>query len=345
VSEPRGQGALRPAREANARADAGGAAAGANGASAGSPPAGFLVRLQAGIVRALAGFLRRLSPGAVASLGSAAGDLYRVLARRRHRIAIENLTASLGPAVPPERIRDIARDAFRHFGRAGFEMISMDRYRDPSARVVHEPAAAGIPTGAHFVFEGLDHLRAARARGRGVLIFSAHYGNWELGVLLLGYLGAPVGIITRPLDNPLLEDFFRETREASGNRVIGKRSAVRETLRALHAGMGVAMLIDQNVRSGARVFVDFFGRPASTTPTLALLALKTGAPILPMFSFPGPHGSYRFICLPEVAVPATGDRDADVRALTQECTRIIEEQARARPGCWLWMHERWKTRA
>ena len=166
-----------------------------------------------------------------------------------------------------------------------------------------------------------------------------------MGVLLLGYLGIPVGIITRPLDNPLLETFMREMREASGNRVIGKRSAVRETLRALHAGMGVAMLIDQNVRSGARVFVDYFGRPASTTPTLALLALKTGAPVLPMFSYPGPGGSYRFVCLPELTVPVTGNRDEDVRALTQACTRVIEDQVRARPECWLWMHERWKTRA
>jgi len=303
-------------------------------------------RVQVGLVRGIAAVLRRLPPGTVAGMGSAAGALYGLLARRRRRIAIENLTAALGSGVPPDRIRAIARGAFRHFGRAAFEMLAMDRYRSARARDVHEagPQGAQSRPPAMFVFEGFENVRAACARGRGALLFSAHYGNWEVGVLLMGYLGLPVGIITRPLDNAGLETFMREAREASGNRVIGKKSAVKQTLRALRSGMGVAMLIDQNVRSGARVFVDFFGRPASTTPTLALLALKTGAPILPLFALPGPGGSYRFICGKELAVPDTGDRDADVLALTQACTRIIEEQVRARPDCWLWMHERWKTR-
>jgi KDO2-lipid IV(A) lauroyltransferase len=92
------------------------------------------------------------------------------------------------------------------------------------------------------------------------------------------------------------------------------------------------------------VFVDFFGQLASTTPTLSLLALKTGAPIIPVFSIPGPGGSYRIVYGPEVQVERTGDRDRDVRLLTERCTKIIEEQVRAHPECWLWMHERWKAR-
>ena len=117
-----------------------------------------------------------------------------------------------------------------------------------------------------------------------------------------------------------------------------------QALKAISEKKAVAIVIDQNVRAGARVFLEFFGRPASTTPTLALLALKTGAPIVPVFSFPGPRGSYRIVYGPEVVFQPTGDRDRDVRALTERCTRIIEDQIRARPEFWLWLHERWKSR-
>ncbi len=193
-------------------------------------------------------------------------------------------------------------------------------------------------------YEGLDRLRAALARGKGVFLFSAHYGNWEIAAVMQGFVGLPLAIVTRPLDNPLIEEFFRSCREVSGNRVIGKRSAVRHVLRALSEGLSVAIVIDQNVRSGARVFVPFFGRPAATTPTLALLALKTGAPVLPVFSEPLPGGRYRVVYGPEVEIERTGDRDRDVLELTRLCTSIIEAQVRANPSCWLWMHERWKSR-
>jgi len=295
------------------------------------PSPALAIRLQAAAVRALAALLRLLPAGIVAALGSSVGAVYGIVARRRRHIAIANLTAALGRDLPPDRIRAISDAAFRHFGRAAFEMITMDRFGPGDA-------------GGRIVYEGLEHLQAAHARRRGVFLFSAHFGNWEIAALMQGYLGMPLAMITRPLDNPLLERFMRVRREASGNRVIGKRSAVRHALRAISEGMGVAIVIDQNVRSGARVFVDYFGRPASTTPTLALLALKTGVPIVPVFSFPGSGGSYRIVYGPEVTIDATGDRDADVRALTQKCTRIIEDQVRARPDCWLWMHERWKTR-
>jgi KDO2-lipid IV(A) lauroyltransferase len=335
----------RPPRAAPAEDHADRPAAIASAAAQGSrPPAApvsLTVRLQAALVRGLARLLRLFPVGAVASLGAAAGDLYGLLARRRRRIAIENLTAAMGPDVPPERIHALARASFRHFGRAAFEMITMDRYSEADAR---DAASAEPGGGGRLRFEGLAHVQEVYARGRGVLFFTGHYGNWEVSALLHGYLGLPLAVIARPLDNPLLETFLRTLREASGNRVISKRSAVRQTLRAISEGMGVAIVIDQNVRSGARVFVDFFGRLASTTPTLALLALKTGAPLIPVFSIPGPDGSYRIVFGRELTVTTTGDRDADVLALTQTCTRIIEEQVRARPDCWLWMHERWKTR-
>src|SRR5262249_18428601 len=163
--------------------------------------------------------------GLAAALGSGLGALYGLAARRRRRIAVDNLTAAFGGTRTPAELRAIAGGAFRHFGRAAFEMIAMDRY-------------GAQDVGRLGAYEGIQHIRAAYARGRGVFLFSAHFGNWELVALMQGYMGMPLAMITRPLDNPRLETFMRARRERSGNRVVGKRSAVRQALRAISEGMG-----------------------------------------------------------------------------------------------------------
>jgi KDO2-lipid IV(A) lauroyltransferase len=153
----------------------------------------------------------------------------------------------------------------------------------------------------------------------------------------------PISMVVRPLDNPLLDGLLDRKRRLSGNETIAKRRAVRAILRTLREGKGVAIVIDQNLRSTERIFVDFFGRPAATTPALALTAHRTGAAVVPVFCIPRPDGTYVVRYHEPVAIPSTGDRDRDVHLLTQECTRIIEETVRAHPGAWLWMHRRWRT--
>jgi KDO2-lipid IV(A) lauroyltransferase len=115
-------------------------------------------------------------------------------------------------------------------------------------------------------------------------------------------------------------------------------------LRSLGEGRIVTIVIDQNVRTGSRVFVPFLGRLAATTPMLALLALRTGAPVVPVFALPRRGARYHVVYLPEVTVEQTGDRERDVLELTASCTAIIEQWVRRQPGCWLWMHDRWKSR-
>jgi len=146
----------------------------------------------------------------------------------------------------------------------------------------------------------------------------------------------------RPLDNPLLDRRLIALRGGTGNDVIPKRRAVRETMRALAAGRAVAILIDQDARDDG-VFVPFFGRPASTTPTLALLALRTGAPIVPVFARVAADGRIGVHVQPAVDVRPTGDRDADVLRVTAACTAVVETWVRRDPEQWLWMHRRWKT--
>jgi KDO2-lipid IV(A) lauroyltransferase len=175
-----------------------------------------------------------------------------------------------------------------------------------------------------------------------VLLYSAHFGHWELAALVQGFLGYPLTLVARPLDNPRLERMLARLRTVSGNVVVHKRSAVREMMQTLKAGGGVAIVIDQDARE-AGIFVPFLGRPASTTPTLATLALRTGAPLLPVFCVPRRGGTYRIIYGPMTEARSTGDRAADVARITAECTAVVESWVRRHPACWLWMHRRWKT--
>jgi KDO2-lipid IV(A) lauroyltransferase len=222
------------------------------------------------------------------------------------------------------------RACWRHFGRITFDALAFPRLDDGAL-------------GSVLKVEGLDNAQRALGRGRGILVFSAHYGHWEAGAYAMGLLKIPFAVIARPLDNPVLDRRLRKLRRGSGNAVIPKRRAVRETMRALARGSGVAILIDQDARADA-VFVPFFGRPAATTPTLALLALRTEAPIVPVFASVEPDGTIRVHIEPVVETRPTGDRDADVVRVTAACTAIVERWARRNPEQWLWMHRRWKTR-
>jgi len=159
----------------------------------------------------------------------------------------------------------------------------------------------------------------------------------------MGLLGVPFAVIARPLDNPVLDRRLTQLRSGTGNAVIPKRRAVRETMRALGRGAGVAILIDQDAGTDG-VFVPYFGRLASTTPTLALLALRTEAPIVPVHAKVEKDGTITVRIEPVVAVRPTGDREADVLRVTAECTAIVERWTRSNPEQWLWMHRRWKTR-
>jgi len=278
---------------------------------------------------ALFGLSARVPRGAMLLLGSAAGTLGYYLDRQRRRVALDNLHLAYGSALSSQETRRIALGCFRHFARITLDTVACSRLSADQMRGLVE-------------YEGLEHIREAYARQRGVLLFSAHFGHWELTALMQGWLGLPLALITRPLDNPLLEQRLARVRSRSGNRVVHRRNAVREMLRAVREKIGVAILIDQNARREG-VFVPFFGQPAATVPTLALLALRTGAAVVPTFSLPEGQ-RYRIVYEPPVPIVATGDLDADVARLTEQFTGIIERRIRERPEVWLWLHRRWKRR-
>jgi KDO2-lipid IV(A) lauroyltransferase len=291
-------------------------------------------RLRAGLeiaaVETALALARVMPRRALLALGAGVGALAGRLDRRHTAVARENLAAAFGDAMPERERERVLRACWRHFGRITFDALAFTKL-DRKA------------LGSTLNVVGLDNAREAFARGKGALVFSAHYGHWEAGACAMGLLDFPFAVIARPLDNPALDRRLIGLRRATGNEVIPKRRAVRETMKAVARGSGVAILIDQDAGKDG-VFVPYFGRLASTTPTLALLALRTEAPIVPVFARVERDGTISVHIEPVVEAQATGDRDADVRRLTAACTAIVERWARSTPEQWLWMHRRWKSR-
>lgn len=255
--------------------------------------------------------------------------LFYHLVPRQRLIALHNLRRAFPEKSDGEILR-IVQNVYRNMGIMAAEFFDIPR-------LTKENIAAQVEA------EGVENCEKALAKGRGVLLFSAHFGNWELEAAAAALLIKPAVVIYRPLDSPLLDHLVLRVRSATGNVLLPKDHAMRAMLRTLKKNGIVGILIDQNMAWYEGVFVDYFGRPACTTDGLALLALHTEAPVLPAYIVRLPDGRYRLVFGPEVEVIRTGDHNADVLANTQRFTKVIEQIVRRYPDQWLWVHQRWKT--
>jgi Kdo2-lipid IVA lauroyltransferase/acyltransferase len=194
------------------------------------------------------------------------------------------------------------------------------------------------------VYDGFEHFERARALGKGVLFLTAHFGNWELSSFAHGLYGFPCAFVVRNLDNPLMNALINRYRSMSGGRPIEKRDFASQSLRAFQRREAVGILMDQNMLESEGIFVDFFGRAASTTPGPARLAQKTGVPIvLGLVIYDREVGRYRLRFQPVEWIRASDPKE-EIRVNTQNFTRLIEDAVRLHPDHWLWVHRRWKTR-
>lgn len=276
----------------------------------------------------LAGF-RLLPYGAALASGRLLGGLVGRLDRAHLDRAEDQLRRSLGEGEDPAAL---ARAMYAHLGMCLAELAWVERkVADGSVR-------------DWVRIEGLAHVQEALAKGKGLIIASGHLGNWELGAVAMAASGIPLSIVARPLDNPRLDARLCAIRRAGGSEILQKRNALRALREVLARGRGVAVLIDQDARDQG-VFVDFFGRPASTVPSVAAVALRSGSPLVvtAMRREPG-HLSHVLSFEPVEIPPSSGDRKEDARALTALLTKKLEARIRRAPEQWLWMHRRWKTR-
>ncbi len=213
------------------------------------------------------------------SIGSGFGLLAFHLDRRHRLIALQNFVGAFPDATFEEATRTV-RNCYSFFGRYLFDVLTYF-HEFPGSRL------------EEFEYEGLEHLEKAYAEKKGAIIFTGHFGVWELMGIAQGYKGYALSVVARKLDNPYLERLLERFRTFTGNMVIEKRDGYRPMLRTLKEGKGLAILIDQNVTTLERIFVEFFGRPASTTPAVGLLKLKTDAALIPGFALPLPNDRSR----------------------------------------------------
>lgn len=278
-------------------------------------------------VRTVVALVRMLPMRAVLFGGTMLGRAFYLFDGPHRRLARGNLAASF-PFRSQAECRAIARDMFSHFGRL---LMVLLKFSTMSRQEML----------AHVEFEGEERVAAAHNHGKGVLLFTGHFGFWEINALVHALAMQPMAVLARPLDNPLLHDLLESVRRSTGNSVIYRRGALRRVLRALTENQAVAILIDQHIQTTDAVYVDFFNRPAATTPALASIAMRTGAPVVPVFALPLPGGRFRMVYEHPVD-PPRGEGPEAIRDFTQRCTDVLEMYVRRYPELWLWMHRRWR---
>jgi KDO2-lipid IV(A) lauroyltransferase len=270
---------------------------------------------------------RRLSLPMAQRIGRMLGRLAWHVARRERRKALEHLALAF-PDWPETKRLETIRAMFRHLGMSVLELTWL-----PNLTVETRDELT--------VIEGHEALFAAIDAGRGVIIFTAHCGNWEWLAIATGLFGRPTSVLQRERDQPEMNRYITTLRAGAGVHSIdrGSASSARDMMQILRRGGILAFLVDQNLRTES-VQVPFFGRPAPTPIGPAKLAARAEALLVPAFTERLPDGRHRIVFGP----PVQCHRDDDPVALTARFTELVEEQIRRVPEQWVWMHDRWKAR-
>lgn len=248
---------------------------------------------------------------------------------KRHRlVARENLEKAFPGKYSSEEIDRLVRGIYSHFCRVLIEILFIPR----RLHVTNWRDSITIPEAGRIV--------DAMLTGRPLLIVTGHFGNWEMAGYALGLFGFKTHAIARPLDNPYLDDFLRRFRENTGQKILAKHGDFERMQDVLEGGGVLATLADQD--AGPRgLFVDYFGRPASTHKAVAIMAMEYNVPMI-VAGTPFHDGKYR-VHLSEIIDPAVIGKEPDaMRTITQRFTTSLERIVREHPEQYFWLHRRWK---
>lgn len=281
-------------------------------------------------VTALIFFFNLLSRKNAVFWGKTLGRWAFSLLRDFRKTTLVNLRSAFGKLKDETEQREIALNVFENIGKNFVDLTRLGKL--------------DISTIERMIqVEGLKHFDSAYKKKKGVIAVTGHIGNFELLAAYFSLKGYKVSVIGRDLSNPGLNKLLVRNRESVGLENISSSEDVRKIIKALSSGRALGVLADQDSTRVKSVFVSFFGRAARTPIGPALLHLKLGSPLVPMVILRNGDDKYKIVVKPELEFEPTGDKNEDIRKLTQEYTEILEQIIRENPSQWVWMHRRWKS--
>ncbi|MDM8516278.1 lysophospholipid acyltransferase family protein [Desulfobacterales bacterium HSG16] len=261
--------------------------------------------------------------------GTAIGQIWYAVDKTRREITHDNLAQAYGKSKDSADIKRLARRVFHNLGRTIFEL-------GWSTHLSHKDFSR------HFEIRGLSNYHNAIKKNKGILFLTAHTGNWELLSIINEMTGYPVNVIYRPLDFKPMEMFITQLRTRFGAKLIPASRSMPTIMKCLGNKGHICILMDQSADWYNGVFVNFFGRNTCTTKGMALIALRSKTPVLPLFMA---REGKKFIAEfgPEIPLIDTNDQTRDVEENTRHYSEVIEAFIRRYPEQWFWVHRRWKT--
>ncbi|MGQ9607846.1 MAG: lysophospholipid acyltransferase family protein [bacterium] len=264
------------------------------------------------------------------NVGVLLGDLFFLLFRRERNKAFNNLFYAFGTEKSADQIYKICRGCFRNLGKGLLEFLQFPKLKPDNFR--------------NFInIEGKQNIDEVLRRGKGGIVLTAHFGNWELVGASFPLLGYRSNTIVRPAKLQKLDEFVNRYRKKTGLNCIGRGTSVKSAIQCLKRNELLGILADVDTKVDG-VFVDFFGHPAYTPRGPVSIALKTNAGLLPTFIVRQKDDSHKLIIEQELKLVITGNTEEDIKVNTQAFTKIIESYIRKYPDQWIWFHDRWKTK-
>jgi KDO2-lipid IV(A) lauroyltransferase len=288
--------------------------------------------LQYLLLKAFSLFVNLLPEGFALWCGKQLGSVFFHLDWERRKVALENLQIAFGDEKSEKERLAIALRAFQNLG-----MMAMEFFRIPKMDVEAFRKRVKI--------EGLEAALGLLGKGKGVLLLLSHFGNWEMMGIMSRLIGDSIMVIAKPMKkNKRMDQFITKIRSAAGLEVVSSIKASRTVIKALSQNRVVGILIDQRAKRSEGIWADFFGKEAPTTPGLAVLAMKTGAPVVPVFMVRIGFGKHRLIIQKPLELVRTGDIKKDVVANTRLFNQTLESIIRQYPDQWFWVHRRWERK-
>lgn len=285
------------------------------------------------LFRAIRAILVRLPHGGVRALADTLALIGWIFDPRHRKVTLENMALAL-PELSAKQRKATAYACFQSLAFSIFDVLaSSDMSREE--------------IGARLIPEGWHHLEDAEADGKGVILLTAHLGNWETAGQLFAIEGRPLSFMARPIDDARIERELTWLRERFGHEGVPKRGGIRRLLSVLRRQGHIYMMLDQRVHPNEGKAYRFFGRPAYTSPLVASLSIRTGAPVVPFYGIPTQDGRKLRVVIHAPIRPSDPPRpgaeqlDA-VDRLTLRYVEELEAVIRERPELWFWMHRRWR---